>query len=1442
MPLNVATLLAEIKLDGANRVTTELRRLDQEFTQLSRAAERSGDQTRSSFEGAGRGLDDLGQSGRQAAGDIDRAADDMSRSIEQVEQDSRRAGNEIAGNLGNAGQEGGSRFRDGLRGMFDGAAEEFQGAGEGMGGGLVGGITARLAGAGGPVGAAVAAALAVQVGIPLTAGAKIADQVLAGFEAQATRGQIKAEFGWTEAQAAEAGAAASGAYVNAWGTSQAENMRVAGAAIQAGLLDGTSTASEMQPVIEQLQIVSTLMGEEIPEVARAAGQMVKTDMAGNITEAFDLLTTGQQKGLNLSGDLIDTVVEYGVQYQKLGIDGATALGTISQLSKAGARDTDIAADALKEFSIRAIDGSESTKEAYGALKLNADETAAAFAKGGESALGMSRVVLTALAKVDDDTERNRLGVALLGTQWEDVGPAIEALNLETAAREMKDFGGATKRAGDDMSGAASGIEGMKRAIDTAVSSMQGGLADAFAPMATDIAKWVTENQDEIVGFFTEIGKYAGMTAGATIHFTGAFISGLGYVVKYLGDAGGFILGTFADIMGGIGRVVQAIPGMEGIGQTLIEGAETADGMAQKLFGAGDSMISFGHKVKDAGYEVAELSTKIGELPPGKQITVDAPGGQEVLGMLKEMGAKVHVDNHKNIVVDAPLAPDVIAQLEKIGIAVRTDNNKTVLVVAETGAAQTALDTFISQNSNRRIINVQALVQPIMDPNYTPAPSAQFPAGFPKSWSNTPGPAKPQPRADGGPIYGPGTKTSDDVLIAASAGEFMQQAAAVDYYGLDFMHAVNQRRIPREMIPHLAGGGSVLDSLIAIQRQVAPGLQMTSGVRSEPGSYHNTGQAGDFSNGSSNTPEMLSFAQYMAANYGAALAELIYHDPAFSGQQVDEGKIVPDSFFAGAGDHTNHVHLAAHNPLPLPGAPAPAPQAGAPGGGVQDVMLTPESSREDVARKIIAEGRRRGYTDEQIVAILATARGESNLSPTAVGGGGAWHGVFQQDSSYPGRDDPNQNISVFYDRLDEKAKSPGASPDMWKNIFWLQQRPGITTAEEAYAGGRQGYMDEMRQHEAESRALMGTLGPTVGSPVAPGAAMPASPGTTPGATADSTSTTSTSRGAPPEDPSVATFTFNNPLEPWWWKGEREYRQRIIDDHEKQQAWDEYWRTGGESGGEASKGKKVTVKSIEEATKDLEDARADLAITLQRQREQKPDSPQSSKMTMQKSVDDAHEKVAEAQRALEQSKANPSGFYYEPEAGQAAVPGGLPGPAKRFADGGWTGPGNRNDPAGVVHADEFVVRKDSRRAIESQYPGALDYMNAFGSLPGYVDGGTVGSGFGGYVHDDSDVMAPKNWRDWMGLATGAGFAAYNLAEPFVNAAVTGKVDLGNITPQLNTGTTDTALPSKLFSEAAGQLSGQLDEIIWALKEGKNITVKIDGLNDPFNEPQMASWRYV
>jgi hypothetical protein len=64
------------------------------------------------------------------------------------------------------------------------------------------------------------------------------------------------------------------------------------------------------------------------------------------------------------------------------------------------------------------------------------------------------------------------------------------------------------------------------------------------------------------------------------------------------------------------------------------------------------------------------------------------------------------------------------------------------------------------------------------------------------------------------------------------------------------------------------------------------------------------------------------------------------------------------------------------------------------------------------------------------------------------------------------------------------------------------------------------------------------------------------------------------------------------------------------------------------------------------------------------------------------------------------------------------------------GGYTGPGAKMQPAGVVHADEYVIRKESTNALRAKYGlEVLDYINRHGEIPGlggYSSGGLVAFG--------------------------------------------------------------------------------------------------------------------
>ncbi|NKJ04119.1 hypothetical protein [Rhizobium sp. SG741] len=101
--------------------------------------------------------------------------------------------------------------------------------------------------------------------------------------------------------------------------------------------------------------------------------------------------------------------------------------------------------------------------------------------------------------------------------------------------------------------------------------------------------------------------------------------------------------------------------------------------------------------------------------------------------------------------------------------------------------------------------------------------------------------------------------------------------------------------------------------------------------------------------------------------------------------------------------------------------------------------------------------------------------------------------------------------------------------------------------------------------------------------------------------------------------------------------------------------------------------------------------------------------------------------------------------------AAVASGIPG---LWADGGYTGPGGKNEPAGIVHAGEVVwSQKDIARA------GGVGIVEAMRlGRRGYADGGVVGESGPQLVRAQPDAAVPvrrlraDNQNDASGSASG------------------------------------------------------------------------------------------
>ena len=188
---------------------------------------------------------------------------------------------------------------------------------------------------------------------------------------------------------------------------------------QLGELDDT----KLQEVTESAFLLRDVFEYDVSESTRAAKALID-NFGIDGQKAMSLIAAGAQNGLDYSGELLDSISEYSVQFAKVGLDADDMFHIFQKGAESGAWNLDKIGDAVKEMSIRVIDGSETTKEGFELLGLNADEMAAKFASGGESAREAFNQTIEALAELEDPLAQNTAGVDLFGTMWEDLGPEV----------------------------------------------------------------------------------------------------------------------------------------------------------------------------------------------------------------------------------------------------------------------------------------------------------------------------------------------------------------------------------------------------------------------------------------------------------------------------------------------------------------------------------------------------------------------------------------------------------------------------------------------------------------------------------------------------------------------------------------------------------------------------------------------------------------------------------------------------------------------------------------------------------------------------------------------------------------------------------------------------------------------------------------------------------
>lgn len=399
-------------------------------------------------------------------------------------------------------------------------------------------------------------------------------------------GEIQAELGITEEKAKELNKVAKELWEDGFGDSlSAVSNKVAKVTRSLGDLSKV----DLSYVTKGIDLFENRGWADQEESLRAIKVLVE-QFGMSAQEAMDYLTKGFQENLNFSGEFLDSVSEYSTYFSEFGLTADDMFAKFKAGAENGAFQLDKVGDAMKEFSLRAKDGSDTSTEAFKALNLNATEMTKQFNKGGDSAQKAFETVVKALKNTEDETIKNTVSVGLFGTQYEDLGEkAFDA--MLNATKGLKEVEGATKKASD----------ALQNNFGTRATKIWRNFVEDLEPtgeilldLAEDILPKVAETVENVTEAFSEMSPEAQKTAltvggiataaGPTLMVLGGISQGAGVLTKVLGPllsslgGGKGLTGILKKIPGPIGLVTTGLS----VGALVIKGLNDATEKAKEV--------------------------------------------------------------------------------------------------------------------------------------------------------------------------------------------------------------------------------------------------------------------------------------------------------------------------------------------------------------------------------------------------------------------------------------------------------------------------------------------------------------------------------------------------------------------------------------------------------------------------------------------------------------------------------------------------------------------------------------------------------------------------------------------------------------------------------------------------------------------------------------------
>lgn len=274
---------------------------------------------------------------------------------------------------------------------------------------------------------------------------------------------------------------------------------VAGKMAKVKEITGEIDPSNLQTMTEKAITLEDVFGMDMSESLRGV-QSLMDHFGISSEEAFDLMSSGAQQGLNYSDELGDNIAEYAGKFAEAGFSADEYFQYLQNGSQGGAYNLDKVNDSLNEVTTRLADGT--IEGALDSFDSNTQEVFKAWQNGKATQQDVVNAIVQNIKNTTNEQDKMNLAATAFGTMAEDGGTKfIESLssvgdsfdNVKGKADELADVKYDTPQ---------SALQGIGRTLKV---DMLQPIVDKLMPYLNKATAWVTANLPAITQKVMDIG-------------------------------------------------------------------------------------------------------------------------------------------------------------------------------------------------------------------------------------------------------------------------------------------------------------------------------------------------------------------------------------------------------------------------------------------------------------------------------------------------------------------------------------------------------------------------------------------------------------------------------------------------------------------------------------------------------------------------------------------------------------------------------------------------------------------------------------------------------------------------------------------------------------------------------------------------------------------------